>query len=118
MVGRSFATTPDDFTFDVKLHQLFSFHSTPAKLLPPDLQKFAKTNAKGIVKSTPELQEAVLKIFLQSMSIFHDAGKLGVFLLQLSPAFSPRKHELGELVRSCEMLSDYDLAMEFRNSIW
>ena len=29
------AATPDDFTFDVKLHQLFSFHSTPAKLLPP-----------------------------------------------------------------------------------
>ena len=112
------AATPDDFTFDVKLHQLFSFHSTPAKLLPPDLQKFAETNAKGIVKSTPDLQEAVLKFFLRSMSIFHDAGKLGVFLLQLSPAFSPRKHELGELIQLIEMLSDYDLAIEFRNRNW
>src|SRR6058998_4393853 len=118
MVERWCAATADDFAFDVKLHQLFSFHSTPAKLLPPDLQKFAETNAKGIVKSTPKLQEAVFKIFLRSMSIFHDAGKLGVFLLQLSPSFSPRKHELGELTPLIEILSDYDLAIEFRNRNW
>src|SRR5436305_6798112 len=108
----------DDITVEEKLHQLFSFNSTPAKLLPPDLQKLAETNTKGTVKSTPEFQEAVLKIFLRSMSIFHDAGKLGVLLLQLSPAFSPRKHELGELVQLIEMLSDYDLAIEFRNRNW
>ena len=29
MVERWCAATPNDFTFDVKLHQLFSFHSTP-----------------------------------------------------------------------------------------
>jgi uncharacterized protein YecE (DUF72 family) len=118
MVERWCAVTPDDFTFDVKLHQLFSFHSTPAKLLPPDLQRRAETDARGNVKSTPELQGAVLKIFLRSTSIFHDAGKLGVFLLQLSPAFSPRKHELEELIQLIEMLSDYDLAIEFRNRNW
>jgi uncharacterized protein YecE (DUF72 family) len=118
MVERWCAATPDDFTFDVKLHQLFSFHSTPAKLLPPDLQSRAETDARGNVKSTPELREAVLKIFLRSASIFHDAGKLGVFLLQLSPAFSPRKHELDELIQLIEMLSDHDLAIEFRNRDW
>jgi uncharacterized protein YecE (DUF72 family) len=118
MVERWCAATADDFTFDVKLHQLFSFHSTPAKLLPPDLQRRVETDARGNVKSTPELQEALLKIFLRSTSIFRKAGKLGVFLLQLSPAFSPRKHELGELVRLIEMLSDYDLAIEFRNRNW
>ena len=51
MVERWCAATPDDFTFDVKLHQLFSFHSTPAKLLPPDLQSRAETDAKGNVKT-------------------------------------------------------------------
>jgi len=30
MVERWCAATPDRFTFDVKLHQLFSFHSTAA----------------------------------------------------------------------------------------
>ena len=118
MVERWCAATPNDFTFDVKLHQLFSFHSTPAKLLPPDLQRRAETDARGNAKSTPDLQAALLKIFLRSMSIFRDAGKLGVFLLQLSPAFSPRKHKLGELERLIEMLSDYDLAIEFRNRNW
>ena len=118
MVERWCAATPDDFTFDVKLHQLFSFHSTPAKLLPPDLQRRAETNAKGIVKSTPELQEALLGTFLRSMSIFRAARKLGVLLLQLSPAFSPRKHQLSELQTLMDMLSDYDLAIEFRNRNW
>jgi uncharacterized protein YecE (DUF72 family) len=118
MVERWCAGTPGDFTFDVKLHQLFSFHSTPVKLLPPELQKRAETDARGNVKSTPELQEALLKIFLRAMSIFHGAGKLGVFLLQLSPAFSPRKHQLSELEPLIEMLSDYDLAIELRNRNW
>jgi len=118
MVERWCAATPNDFTFGVKLHQLFSFHSTPAKLLPPDLQRHAETDARGRVNPTPELQEALLKIFLRGVSIFRDAGKLGVFLLQLSPSFSPRKHELGELKRLIEMLRDYDLAIEFRNRNW
>ena len=112
MVERWCAATPNDFTFDVKLHQLFSFHSTPAKLLPPDLQRRVETDAKGNAKSTPDLQEALLKTFLRPMSILRSAGKLGVLLLQLSPAFSPRKHDLSE------MLDDYDLAIEFRNRNW
>jgi uncharacterized protein YecE (DUF72 family) len=112
------AATPSDFTFDVKLHQLFSFHSTPAKLLPPDLQRRAETDARGNVKSTPDLQEVMLKSFLRPMSILRNAGKLGVLLLQLSPAFSPRKHQLKELEPLIEALSDYELAIEFRNRNW
>jgi uncharacterized protein YecE (DUF72 family) len=118
MVERWCAATPDNFTFDVKLHQLFSFHSTQAKLLPPALQRRAETDGRGRVKSTPDLQEALLKLFLRATSIFRVSGKLGVFLLQLSPAFSPRKHELCELDPLIEMLSDYDLAIEFRNRNW
>jgi len=118
MVERWCAATPNDFTFDVKLHQLFSFHSTPAKLLPPDLQRHAEIDARGNAKSTPNLQETLLKIFLRATSIFRDAGKLGVFLLQLSPSFSPRKHVLSELDRLIEMLSDCDVAIEFRNRNW
>jgi len=118
MVERWCAATPDDFTFDVKLHQLFSYHSTPAKLLPPDLQRRAETDAKGNAKSTPDLQEALLKTFLRPMSILRSAGKLGVLLLQLSPAFSPRKHELSELEPLIEGLADYPLALEFRNRNW
>jgi uncharacterized protein YecE (DUF72 family) len=118
MVERWCAATPDGFIFDVKLHQLFSFHSTAAKLLPPDLQERAETDAKGKVQLTPALEEAMIKVFLRSASVLRAAGKLGVLLLQLSPAFSPRKHQLSELERLINMLGDYQLAIEFRNRNW
>lgn len=118
MVERWCAATPDDFTFDVKLHQLFSFHSTPVKLLPPGLQDRVETDAKGKVNATRDVQEALLKFFLRAVAIFHTAGKMGVLLLQLSPAFSPRKHELKELDPLIEMLNGYELAIEFRNRNW
>ena len=118
MVERWCATTPGEFIFDVKLHQLFSFHSTAAKLLPPELQRRAEIDAKGKVKSTPALQEAMLDIFLRSMSTLQGEKKLGTLLLQLSPAFSPRKHELAELEQLIERLRDYSLAIELRNRNW
>ena len=117
-VERWCAATPRDFVFDVKLHQLFSFHSTQSKLLPPTLQRLASTDAKGRVNVSPELREALLEIFLATMSILHSAGKLGVFLLQLSPAFSPRKHQLDELEPVISGLRGYPLAIEFRNRNW
>jgi uncharacterized protein YecE (DUF72 family) len=43
---------------------------------------------------------------------------MGVLLLQLSPAFSPRKHELNELEPLIEMLNGHELAIEFRNRNW
>jgi uncharacterized protein YecE (DUF72 family) len=110
--------TPNEFTFDVKLHQLFSFHSTLAKLLPPELQRMAEINAKGRVNATPNLREKLLKVFLATMSILQRDNKLGVLLLQLSPAFSPRKHELSELDDLLGMLSDFPTAVEFRNRNW
>jgi uncharacterized protein YecE (DUF72 family) len=39
-------------------------------------------------------------------------------LLQLSPAFSPRKHQLSELQPLIGMLGGYELAIEFRNRNW
>ena len=117
-VERWCATTPNDFVFDVKLHQLFSFHSTQAKLLPPELQRIARTDPKGKVNVSPALRDALLDMFLRSISILRSHGKLGVLLLQLSPAFSPRKHELTELEPLIARLRDYPLAIEFRNRNW
>jgi uncharacterized protein YecE (DUF72 family) len=117
-VERWCAATPNGFTFDVKLHQLFSFHSTNRKLLPPELQRLVQADVKGKVTATKSLQNALLKSFLRPMSILQSAGKLGVLLLQLSPAFSPRKHELSELEGLIEELDAYDLAIEFRNRDW
>src|SRR4030095_7866981 len=118
MVERWCAATPARFTFDVKLHQLFSFHSTVVKLLPPNLQQRAETDGKGKVTPTPDLEKAMLDIFMRSMSVLRSAGKLGALLLQLSPAFSPRMRKLKELDQLIGMLRDYRLAIEFRNRNW
>src|SRR4051794_9634089 len=56
MVERWSATTPDDFVFDVKLHQLLSRHSAQAKLLPPELQRCAETDNNGRVRLTAEME--------------------------------------------------------------
>ena len=118
LVARWRANTPDHFIFNVKLHQLLSRHSTDAKLLPPQLQQRAEVDARGKAKLTPKLEKALIEVFLQSMSILRNTKKLGALLLQLSPAFSPHKHELSELETLIEMLRDYRLAIEFRNRNW
>lgn len=118
MVERWCAATPTEFIFDVKLHQLLSFHSTPVKLLPPELQRIAKANEKGKVEPTADLKDKLFKLFLRSMSILRREKKLGALLLQLSPAFSPRKHELPELQPLFDALDDYPVAIEFRNRNW
>ncbi|HSH37698.1 MAG TPA: DUF72 domain-containing protein [Chthoniobacterales bacterium] len=118
MVERWIHSTPDEFTFDVKLHQLLSRHSTAAKMLPPALQRKAEVDGKGKVQLTPEIEEAVARDFLRAVDQLRASGKLGVLLLQLSPAFSPRKHQLGELRPLLELLSGHQVAVEFRNRNW
>jgi len=117
-VERWCAVTPDDFTFDVKLHQLLSRHSTRAKLLPLALQHRAQLDANDKVRFTEDLQEELVATLLRPLSILDGAGKLGVLLLQLSPSFSPRKHDLAELEPVTALLREYSLAIEFRNRNW
>src|SRR4051812_23743360 len=110
--------TPDDFVFDVKLHQLLSRHSTNLKLLPPALQKKAQTDEKGKVTLTPKLEAAMIDEFRRPLDILRRNGKLGALLLQLSPGFSPRKHSLEELDDLLGALNGYRVAIELRNRNW
>ena len=118
LVERWCRSTQDRFTFDVKLHQALSRHSTQAKYLPRDAQRRAELDAKGKVNLTPGLEEAIVDAFRPSLSILRGAEKLGALLLQLSPAFSPRKHQLAELDHLIGMLREYSLAIELRNRNW
>src|SRR5688572_12720290 len=111
-------STPDDFVFDVKLHQLLSRHSANVKLLPPGLQKTAETDAKGRVKLTPQIEKAMIEEFRRPLEILRGENKLGALLLQLSPAFSPKRHKLSELDHLLGALADFRLAIELRNRNW
>ena len=118
LVRRWCDATPPNFVFNVKLHQLLSYHSTSAKLLPPALQKKLQLEKNAKVPLTKETRQEILKAFGPSLEVLRRAGKLGVLLLQLSPAFSPRKHDLSELKDVLELVRDYHVAIELRNRNW
>jgi uncharacterized protein YecE (DUF72 family) len=118
MVERWCRTTPDGFTFDVKLHQLLSRHSTNVKLLPPALQRSAEIDAKGKVKLTSEIERGMIEQFQKPIEILRGSGKLGALLLQLSPAFSPKIHKLSELDDLLGAFSQERIAIELRNRNW
>ena len=109
--------TPADFTFDVKLHRLLSRHSADLKSLPAACREAATTNERGRVQLTPELEAALADEISQAVAPL--GGKLATFLLQLSPAFEPRKNELDELVALVERLTPTaPVAVELRNRFW
>jgi uncharacterized protein YecE (DUF72 family) len=118
VVERWDAETPADFLFDVKLHGLLSRHAVKLMSLPPDIRRFARSNPGGNLIVTPELERVVTERILEEIEPLSSAGKLGAFLLQLSPAFSPRKHKLDELDNLASILRDWRLAIELRNRNW
>jgi uncharacterized protein YecE (DUF72 family) len=117
-VARWAEVTPERFTFDVKLHRLLSRHSAGADSLLPELRPKAKTDERGRVILTPELQDLLIESTLNAVAPLAEAGKLGPFLLQLTPAFSPAKHELSELDSLAERLREAGIAIELRNRNW
>ena len=117
-VQRWVEVTPDSFTFDVKLHRLLSRHSAGLDSLPPALREHARATARGRVELTGELEAALTRELLEAIEPLEEAGKLGSLLLQLTPAFSPRRNELSELEPLIAAVGPRRLAIELRNRRW
>jgi uncharacterized protein YecE (DUF72 family) len=117
-VARWAEVTPEAFTFDVKLHRLLSRHSAGLDSLPPELRDRAETTERGRVILTPHLQDLMVDWTLEAIEPLAGSGKLGPFLLQLTPAFSPGRHNLDELDALTERLREPGLAIELRNRNW
>ncbi len=118
MVERWSRATPDGFVFNIKLHRLLSRHAATLKSLPPALQRSASVDAKDKVELTQELEKALLEQIVTAVEPLRGAKKFGTFLLQLSPAFSPRKHELAELDDLLNRLASAGVVVELRNRNW
>jgi uncharacterized protein YecE (DUF72 family) len=110
--------TPDGFTFHVKLHRFLSRHAAEHDSLPPDLRDDAELNTRRRVVLTESLEQAMAAATLEAVAPLREAGKLGAFLLQLSPSFSPRRHELPELEGLVQVLAPVPVAVELRHRGW
>lgn len=117
LVRRWCEQTPSQFTMDVKLHRFLSRHSTDLKMLPPALRSLAEIN-ENKVRVTPKLEKALTQHLLQEFGPLSECGKMGVFLLQLTPAFAPPRNNLEELDTVLELLNDHKVAVELRNRRW
>ena len=110
--------TPDDFVFDVKVHRALSRHAAPLDSLPEDLRDGVETTDRGRVRLTADLETTLAKRLVEETAPLADAGKLGAYLVQLTPAFAPRRHELEELDGLVEALSPHRVAIELRHRGW
>ena len=117
-VRRWAEVTPDGFVFDYKLHRLLSRHSAPLESLPPSLREKARTTSRGRVILRPEIEQAMVEETLATVAPLEEAGKLGAFLLQLTPAFSPKDHKLDEIAPLLEALAPRTVAVELRHRGW
>jgi uncharacterized protein YecE (DUF72 family) len=110
--------TPQGFRFDVKLHRLLSHHASRLKELPADLRDEVETNNRGRVLLDGALVDEMVRRTAAAFKPLADAGKLGAYLLQLTPAFDPRRNELDELAPVIEGLAPTPVAIEFRRRSW
>jgi uncharacterized protein YecE (DUF72 family) len=117
-VRRWAEVTPEGFVFDYKLHRLLSRHSAQLESLPPGIREQARTTSRGRVVLRPEIEQAMVEETLASVAPLEEAGKFGAFLLQLTPAFSPKDHRLEELEPLLESLKPRAVAVELRHRGW
>jgi uncharacterized protein YecE (DUF72 family) len=110
--------TPDHFTFDVKAHRALSRHAAPVDSLPPDMREGVPLGPRGRVRLTPELESALIERLLEETAPLAEAGKLGAYLLQLTPAFAPGRHRLDELDGLVGAFGSQRLAIELRHRGW
>jgi uncharacterized protein YecE (DUF72 family) len=109
--------TPVPFVFNIKLPKLFSWHQQEYVALPPEVRSLAKVDARGNVERTEDLVDALAEYTQAALQPLAAVGKLGVLLLQLSPAFSPRSNQLSQLEPVLKAFTA-PVAVEFRNHDW
>jgi uncharacterized protein YecE (DUF72 family) len=110
--------TPERFTFDVKAHRALSRHAAPLESLPEDMRDGVETTGRGRVRLTAELETALAERMVEETAPLAEAGKLGAYLIQLTPAFGPGRHTLDELDPVVEALAPHRVAVELRHRGW
>jgi len=123
LTERWVARTPDNFVFDVKAHALMTGHATDIARLPRSIRDAIPpsilSGPRVYAKDLPlELRDEVWRLFRDAMVPLHEAGKLGIVLLQFAPWIRPTRHTPAMLARAREQLGDIPIGVEFRHPSW
>jgi uncharacterized protein YecE (DUF72 family) len=114
--------TPDNFVFNVKAHALMTGHATEIARLPRSIRDVLPETITGprvYAKDLPlELRDEVWRQFRLAVEPLHEAGKLGVILLQFAPWIRPSKQTPAMLTRARAQLGELPIAVEFRHASW
>ncbi|MFQ5860445.1 MAG: DUF72 domain-containing protein [Dehalococcoidia bacterium] len=112
--------TLPSFRFHVKMFRLFTLHWTEPNVLPTDLRALAPRESKRFyLRDTPEeLRGELLRRFVDALLPLDSAGKLGVVLLQFPRWIAPRRDTYDHILAIKEALSQFQVAVEFRNKAW
>ena len=115
--------TPADFTFDVKAYSLFTEHPTPVSRLPRAMQADLPSELLGkqrfYRKDAPgAFVDLCWALYIDALLPLHDAGKLGVVVLQFPKWFVPGRPAHAYLEELRDRLGHYRGAVEFRNGRW
>lgn len=117
-VHRWVRSTPGGFVFDVKVHRALSRHAAQLDSLPPDMREGVDLGPRGRLRLTPQLERTLAARLVQETAPLAQAGRLGAYLVQLTPAFAPGRNELGELDLLIETLAPHRVALELRHRGW
>lgn len=115
--------TPPEFTFDIKAYRLLTQHPTPPRTLwkdlreelPPELAEKHNVYARDLPR---EFLAEAFRRFGEALMPLHSAGKLGTILLQFPPYVGPSRGSYGYLAWAAEHLSEFGVAVEFRQGTW
>ena len=115
--------TPAHFTFDIKAFRLLTQHPTPPRSLWKNFREKLRDDMAEkrnvYMRDLPrDLQAEAAAAFRDAIMPLHSAGKLGVVLFQLPPYVYPTRGAFGYLKWVAAQLSDFQLAVEFRNGRW
>jgi uncharacterized protein YecE (DUF72 family) len=113
--------TPKDFLFHVKAFSLMTRHPTNVRSLPKDARDLLPDDAPQRLypKDIPsKVEEFTWEMFRSALMPLHSAGKLGVVMFQFPQWFMPNRESHEYIVAARERLSDFDIAVEFRQAAW
>lgn len=115
--------TPSDFRFNIKAFRVFTGHQTPPDALPADIQT-ALPPLTGRKKNwyykdlPPEITDELWRRYKAAIEPLRQAGKLRAVLFQFAPWVTAASEWRAHVEECVARMSDYLLAVEFRNQTW